>query len=183
MLRFYASDQELTDIHHRLHLTFCPLCKRVGTLILHGWLYGYADTDDGLRVCRGRRVLCSNRRKRNLGCGHTFSIWIVETLCRCRLGALKLWTFLKNTLRLDDKAKAFLGLNAGLSSSSAYRIWKRFANRQSHLRTALSRLCPPPQQPATRQPAAQTIAHLQAAFPDAACPIVAFQQQLQIAFL
>lgn len=182
MPRFYASDQELPEIHHRLHLTFCPFCKRVGTLILHGWLYGYADTDDGLRICRGRRVLCNSRRKRNSGCGHTFSIWIVVTLWRCRLGALKLWTFLKNVLRLGDKTNALRGLSAGMSISSAYRIWKRFTNRQSYLRTTLAKICPPPLS-RSHQPAEQTIAHLQAAFPDAACPIVAFQQQLQIAFL
>jgi hypothetical protein len=172
----------LPDIHNRLFLTLCPLCKRVGTLILHGWLYGYVDTEDGLRVRRGKRVLCTNRRKRNRGCGHTLSIWIEETLWRSRLGALKLWSFLTNVLRRGDKANALKDLSAGLSVSSAYRIWKRFVLRQSAIRTALNKLCPPPQHN-TREPAAQTIAHLLAAFPNAACPIVAFQQQLQIPFL
>lgn len=178
--RFYDSDEDLEKIGCRLYLMFCPLCKRVGTLILHGWLHGYADDNTGLRVCRGRRVLCTNRRKRHPGCGHTFSIWVVETLWRSRLGATKLWTFLKHAVRLGDKANALLALKTGLSVSSAYRIWTRFIHRQSHIRTALATRCPPPI--LNGQPIEETIAHLEAAFPNASNPIVAFQQQLQMAF-
>ncbi len=181
MPRFYASDADLKEIRCRLYLIVCPLCKRVGTLILHGWLHGYADDDTGLQVCRGRRVLCTNRRKHHPGCGHTFSIWIVETLRRSWIGAVKLWTFLKNALRLEDKANAFRTLKTGLSISSAYRIWQRFIDRQSHLRTALATRCPSPRM--NGQPVEETIAHLEAAFPDAPNPIVAFQQQFQVAFL
>jgi hypothetical protein len=179
--RFYASDEDLKKISCRLYLTVCPLCKRVGTLILHDWLYGYADDDTGLRICRGRRVLCTNRRKRHPGCGHTFSIWIAETVRRSRVGALKLWAFLKNVLRLGDKANALRTLKTGLSISSAYRVWQRFLLRQSYLRTALSSCCPPPSMDGL--PVEETIAHLEAAFPDASNPIVAFQQRFQIAFL
>jgi hypothetical protein len=105
----------------------------------------------------------------------------VETLRRSRIGAHKLWSFLKDVLRFDDKANALRTLKTGLSVSSAYRIWKRFVHRQSHLRTALATRCPPPRM--NGRPVEETIAHLEAAFPDASNPIVAFQQQLQVAFL
>jgi hypothetical protein len=68
-------------------------------------------------------------------------------------------------------------------------IWTRFHRRQSKIRTALSALCRPPALPATpaakpaHQAAAQVLAHLQAAFPDAPCPITAFQHSLHTFFI
>lgn len=183
MLRFCASDRDLDEITCRLYLTACPLCSRVGTLILHDWLHGYADDDTGLRVCRGRRVLCTNRRKRHPGCGHTFSIWFVETLRRSRLSAPTLWAFIKNVLRFGNKANALRALKTGLSVSAAYRIWKRFIHRQSYIRTALAMRHPPPRPGRSRQPVEETIEYLEAAFSDACNPLTAFQEQLQIALL
>lgn len=62
------------------------------------------------------------------------------------------------------------------------RIWQRFQHAQSKLRTALFGLGSPPDLPDGRRPAAQVLAHLQAAFPDAPCPIAAFQQTTRTFF-
>jgi hypothetical protein len=64
------------------------------------------------------------------------------------------------------------------------RIWKRFDQAQCQIRTALSGLCPPPDLPAepVQRPAAQVLAHLQAAFPDAN-PVAAFQHTLRTFFV
>ena len=146
-------------------------------------LYGYDENDDCRRSCRGRRVFCSNRKKRNNGCGHTFSVYAADKLKRLRLGARTLWTFVLLVVSLGNKAAALRKLNIDFSISSAYRLWKRFVSSQSHVRTALAKRCPPPKLPRARLPVEQTIAHLEAAFPRESCPIVAFQYQLQLAFL
>lgn len=183
LARFYRSEDDFQFLYLRLKLTLCPHCKVAGTLILHGKLHGYAENDDNQKSCRGRRVFCNNRKERNNGCGHTFSVWEADKLKRSRIGANALWTFVKLVISLGNKAKALRSLNMDFSVSSAYRIWNRFDNSQSHIRTALAKRCLPPKMPHTRQPAEQTIVHLEAAFPHESCPIVAFQHQLQISFL
>ena len=146
-------------------------------------LYGYAENDDCRRSCRGRRVFCNNRKARNNGCGHTFSVFAADKLKRLRLGARTLWRFVLLVVSLGNTAEALRRLNVDFSISSAYRLWKRFVTSQSHVRTALAKRCAPPRLPRARQPVEQTIAHLEAAFPREACPVVAFQHQLQTAFL
>jgi hypothetical protein len=183
LARFYRADDEFTRLYHRLKLTPCPHCKAVGTLILHGKLYGYTENDDCRKACRGRRIFCNNRRRRRNGCGHTFTVWMADTLRRLRISANTLWTFIKLVLLLGNKAQALRDSKVDFSVSSAYRLWRRFVNGQSRLRTALAARCPAPILPQDRRPEAQTVAHLEAAFPGESCPITAFQHQLQIAFL
>jgi hypothetical protein len=110
-------------------------------------------------------------------------VWAADKLKRPRLGAFGLWAFLTLALQLGNKCEALRRLDFGLSISCAYRLWKRFLHSQSHIRTTLAPRCPSPPLPRSLQPEAQTIAHLQTAFPQEECPIVAFQQQLQVAFL
>ena len=169
-------------MHQQLKHTSCPHCRAIGTLILHGWLYGYAENDECRKVQRGRRIFCNNRKSRNNGCGRTFTVWSADTLRRMRLSAKSLWRFLMMVISLGNKAKARRLADIEISISSAYRVWKRFLNRQSHLRTSLSRWCAPPQSQA-RQPVEKTLAHLRVTFPDTLCPIRTFQHRLQIAFL
>lgn len=136
------------------------------------------------KSCRGQRVFCNNRKARNNGCGRTCSVWAADKLRRMRLGANALWSFLNLVLQLGNKAHALRALDVGFSVSSAYRIWKHFVTSQVTLRTALVRVClPPPARPSSRSPEAETLAHLEAAFPSAVCPIVEFQVRLQAAFL
>jgi len=183
LARFYRSEDDFERLQQSLKLTLCPNCKAVGTLILHGKLYGYTEHDDCRKSCRGKRVFCNNRKARKNGCGHTFSVWAAGTLKRLRLSATTLWTFVKLVICLGNKTQAMRKAKLDLSISSAYRLWKRFSNCQSHVRTVLSKCCPAPELPHTRQSEEQTVAHLEAAFPGEPCPILAFQYQLQTAFL
>jgi hypothetical protein len=93
-----------------------------------------------------------------------------------------LWAFLKNTVTSGNKLQSFRDLESGLSDSAPYRIWKRFLQAQTAIRTALARMCETPECTA-EQPAAQTLAHLEAAFGDQPCPIAAFQLRLQTSFM
>jgi hypothetical protein len=70
-----------------------------------------------------------------------------------------------------------------MGESATYRIWKRFLQAQSAIRTALAAFCPPPKQSTvgSSQCAAQaTVTHLKEAFKDSPLnPIAAFQVRTQ----
>jgi len=180
MLKRYVPEDELHRGFRDLKLTPCPCCKRIGTLIHHGWLYGYDCADLAKKTIRARRVFCNNRKKHNNGCGQTFTVWAADKLKHSGLDAHGLWAFLKDVLNLSNKAAALRKLN--LAASSAYRLWKRFLDGQSRIRSLLIQICPPPDLPHESCPAAQTIAHLEAAFARENCPAVAFQERLQVSF-
>lgn len=110
-------------------------------------------------------------------------MWAADTLKRLRLSAFSLWNFLLLAIQTGNKADALRRLGTGLSVSCAYRLWKRFLYSQSRIRTALTSHGPFPALPRSWQPAEQTAAHLKSAFPSERCPVVSFQQELQIAFL
>jgi hypothetical protein len=189
--RFYRSTQEWIALVERLKLTPCPHCKVVGMLIRHGFLYGFDDSSPQRRTLRARRVFCSNRQARR-GCGRTFSVWLADKIRRLGLTAGALWRFLQDAAR-GRLAAAIRAARCHLSDRTLQRVWKRFDLGQSKIRTALSARCPPPMWPpmlATtlptepgHPPAQQVLAHLQAAFPDAGCPIAAFQLALGIFFV
>jgi hypothetical protein len=162
----------------------CPHCKVVGTLIQHGYLYGFDDSSPHRplprKTRRARRIFCSNRNLRP-GCGRTFSIWFADKIRRLSLTAHLLWRFLQRAAA-GSIAAAIRAINSHLSPRTWQRIWKRFDLGQSKIRTALHDYGSPPPDPPPR-PAAQVLAHLQAAFPNADCPIAAFQHTLQTFFL
>jgi hypothetical protein len=184
---FYRSADDWTAIVERLKQTRCPHCKAAGTLIRHGCLYGRDESSPRQDTLRARRIFCSNRNARP-GCGRTFSIWLAHKIRRLSLTADALWRFLQAAVAGSVLAtsRAFAGW---LDVRTWQRIWKRFDHAQSKIRTALHRHCPPPELPAclpanaARQPAAQVLAHLQAAFPDTPCPIADFQQTMQSFFV
>jgi hypothetical protein len=181
---FYRSDQEWTAIAERLKQTPCPHCQVVGTLLRHGFLYGFDDQSPRQRTPRARRVFCSNRQARP-GCGRTFSVWLADKIRRLSLTTGGLWRFLRRAAA-DGIGAAVRAASGHLSDRTWQRIWKRFALAQSQIRTALWGRCPPPELPAAddaHRPAAQVLAHLRAAFPDAHCPVAAFQQTLRTFFL
>ena len=171
----------------RLKQMPCPRCKVVGTLIRHGCLYGYDERNPQPKTIRARRVFCSNRHARR-GCGRTFSVWCAAKIRRLSLTTACLWRFLKCAVAGSIHA-AIRAANGQRSDRTWQRIWKRFDLSQSMIRTALSGHCPPPEPPApfpakaSRRPAAQVLAHLQAAFPDVPCPIASFQQALRTFFV
>ena len=180
-MRVCESDEQFNAILIHLKLTACPHCGSVGNLIRHGYLRGYDDKHQCRRTIRAQRIFCCNR-KRATGCGRTFSIWWADKVKRFFLTAESLWAFLKNVVTSGNKLQSFRDLHSGLSESAPYRIWKRFLQAQTAIRTALTRLCEPPECTA-KHPAAQTLAHLEAAFPDHHSPISGFQAKLQTFFM
>jgi len=180
---FYRSAEEWIALAERLKQTPCPHCKVVGTLIRHGFLYGFDENSPQRKTLRARRIFCSNRNARR-GCGRTFSIWLADKIRRLSLTTGCLWRFLQRAAAGSILA-AIRAADCQLSDRTLQRIWKRFNHGQSKIRTALSARCPPPELPAepAHRPAAQVLAHLQTAFPDAHCPIAAFQHSLRTFFV
>jgi hypothetical protein len=198
---FYRSEAEWDAIRERLKHTPCPHCKVVGTLIRHGFLRGYDCDNSQPDTRRARRVFCSNRNARG-GCGRTFSVWIADKIRRLSVTAGCLWKFLQRAVAdgmaaairavrcpLSDRTRQRSAVRCPLSDRTWRRNWKRFQQAQSNIRTALCSRCPPPELAAdssaapSRRPAAHVLAHLQAAFPDAPCPIAAFQQAMRTSFM
>ena len=179
--RVCGSQEEFEAVHVKLKTTACPHCKRVGNLIRHGYLRGYDEKHPRRKTVRAWRIFCSNRKKAT-GCGRTFSVWMADKIQRLFLTADALWAFLKQAVVTGNRSQAFQNLESGLTDSGPYRIWKRFCEAQSAIRTALRDLCEPPEVD-SEQPVELTLAHLEAAFPDQPCPVAAFQVRLQTFFM
>jgi hypothetical protein len=173
---FYRDEAEWAAIAERLKRTACPHCRTVGMLIRHGVLVGF---DDGSlrRSVRAKRIFCSNRHRRR-GCGRTVSVWIADKIRRLSLTARTVWSFLQRAVVAGSLAAAIREADCPRSDRTFRRIWNRFHRGQSAIRTALLSRGPPPGLPAasSRRPAvAQVLHHLLSTFPDADCPIAAFQ--------
>jgi hypothetical protein len=180
--RFYRTDTEWTAIVERLKQTPCPHCQRVGALNRHGSLFGYDD--NSRKTLRARRIFCSHRGRR-LGCGRTFCFWLASTIRRSSLTTRTLLAFLQQAVR-EGLAAAIHATTSPLSDRTWQRVWARFDQAQSRIRTALLARGPPPDgsAKACRRPLeAQVLAHLYATFPDVECPLAAFQQATQSFFL
>lgn len=180
--KFYKSQEDFRQIYLGLKQTTCPHCKLSGYLNLHGYLRGYDEKTCAGKVIRGHRIFCSNRNKRR-GCGRTFSILALNILKKFIIRAYSLWKFLKNIAQGKDKKRSLSSLKVSFSTSSVYRLWKRFCLAQTKIRMLLLRLCCPPILTKSRQPAIQTILHLKSAFRNTSCPISAFQDYFQAYFL
>jgi len=181
---FYRSDKEWGAIAEQLKQTPCPHCKVVGTLIRHGYLRGFDENNPKRKAVRARRIFCSNRNLRP-GCGRTFSVWGEDKIRRLSLTTRALWRFLKDAVAGSIAAAIRAVADCRRCDRTWQRIWKRFDLGQSKIRTALSAWRPPPELPAepSRRPATQVLAHLQAAFPHADCPIATFQHTLRTFFV
>lgn len=180
--RFYRSSQDFQQFYFVLKQMNCPHCKISGNLNLHGYLLGYDEKSCCGKVIRGHRIFCSNRNKRR-GCGRTFSILALNVLRKFIIRAQSFWRFLSNMAKGKNKRNALRSLNISFSSSSAYRLWKRFSLSQTKIRLRLLNLCKPPLLPHIRLAAIQTILHLKEAFRNASCPIQEFQYYFQAYFL
>jgi hypothetical protein len=154
----------------------CPHCHRAGAIVGHGWLRGYAERGNAREV-RGRRFLCS-ARLRLKGCGRTFSVWLKAIVPRFTVRTPTLSALLKAVVAGESRKSAWERLEAGLSLRSAYRLWARLLGAQSHMRTVLCRLTPPPFTEDPR-PIAQLLAHLEQALGSAGCVLAGFQLELQ----
>jgi hypothetical protein len=180
---FYRNDEEWSAIAQQLKQTPCPHCRVVGMLIRHGYLRGYDETSPRRKTVRARRIFCSNRNARR-GCGRTFGVWLAHQIRRLSLTTRCLWQFLQRAVAGRISA-AIRASHCHLSDRTLQRLFKRFDRSQCQIRTALLARCMPPRLPSepVPRPAAEVLAHLLAAFPNADCPIAAFQHSLQTFFV
>jgi hypothetical protein len=181
---FYRREEEWVAIAERLKQTACPHCKTIGTLIRHGTLAGFDDSNSQRRTLRARRIFCSNRHRRQ-GCGRTFSVWLADKIRRLSITTRTLWTFLQHAIG-GTIAAAIHATKCPRSDRTFRRIWMRFDRAQSAIRTALLGRGPPPEFSAVstrRPPAAHVLAHLQTTFPHDDGPIAAFQMAMRSFFV
>jgi len=174
----FESEQQRDAKLALLKCTPCPHCKHVGALNRHGFLKGYDEKNFKQKAVRALRVFCSGRGSAG-GCGRTVSVWVADKVKRLFLDTNSLWQFLEQAATTQNKSQAFAKLQSSLSESAPFRIWRRFLQAQSEIRTVLSAICPPPKQTGDNQlhSAAQaTIAHLKEAFRNSKLnPIAAYQ--------
>jgi hypothetical protein len=181
MIRFYKTQAQLTDFCSKLKLTLCPHCNLSGSLILHGYLYGYSEHGHSQRIIRGRRIFCSNRNNK-CGCGRTFSILAAGFLPGFVIGAQSLWRFFDHIKNGAGRACAFRDAGLSMAQTSIYRLFKKLTLNQVRIRTFLARINAPPQAPHVQNPVILTILHLCRVFAGAACPIAEFQHHFQAPF-
>lgn len=175
--RFYSSSQEFEQFHETIKMKQCPHCRQIGCLILHGYLYGYGDTD---MVRRGRRIFCSNRQKKT-GCGRTFSILMAGFIKHCMIPSGSVSSFLSKIAQGDRPVTAFRALGGQMNENAGYRILRQFRKQLPRIRTCLLKVNDPPGLKYIKNPAVQTILHLKTVFNG--CMVSRFQQYFQISFL
>ena len=180
--QFYRSAKDFQKIHRSLKFTACPHCRKIGTLILHGYLYGYDLKTANRRAVRGRRVFCSNRN-RKAGCGRTFSLLQAGRIKRLIIRTRDLWSFLTNIVNGMNVFRAFGALAAPLSTTSIYRLYKRIYLHQYKIRTMLLKRRPAPENIPATNPLIKTIVHIKSVFKRRTDPIAAFQSTFQTSFL
>lgn len=179
--RKYCSSRDALDQwRESLKSRQCPFCGHAGTLINHGYLRGYAETDS-TRIVRGRRFFCSNRHRRP-GCGGTFSVLLCTVIRRFSISANTLWGFISRLYEGEKTSVAWRLSAAGFSVRSGYRMRALLSNAQSRLRTVLCRIRPPPPC-VSNEPLSQLTAHFCTAFPLSSCPPAEFQVVFQTPFL
>jgi hypothetical protein len=176
---YVTTQAEYDKFREKLKESVCPRCSAVGCLIRHGYLRGYGETAVET-IQRGWRVFCSNRGRKQ-GCGGTYAILLAHHLYRRLVGASRLWTFLKGILAGASVKSAWEAGTASFSLEAGYKLWASYLRNQSAIRVRLHSLARPVSSAVA--PALQTIAHLNAAFPQADCPVTAFQRWFQSPFL
>ena len=150
----------LSELLTRTKLRRVRTAGRIGALIGHGFLRGYAERGSELEV-RGRSFFCSNRSLR-WGCGRTFSVALVTVLAGFVVRTLTLFRFAQGVLGGRTRRAAWLCEASGaFSLSSGYRLWRRLQGAQTGLRSWLSREVKAPLCGA-REPLAQVLAHFEA---------------------
>lgn len=182
--RYYKTEEEFEGIRSRLKNDPCPHCRGIGCLILYGYLYGYTEDTSSEVIKRGHRIFCNNRSKRkNKGCGRTYSILVCGFIKNHILSAVSVWAFLKNIREDISLASAFRRSGGVISDTGIYRIFRKFKDNQVRIRTLLMSIKDAPTLKSTKESVIQTIVHLKDAFPDTVNPISVFQHHFQTSFL
>ncbi len=178
--RYFSNESELDQYRRGMKFVHCPHCGRVGFLIGHGFLVGYAEAGQEM-VVRGRRFFCSNRYRRK-GCGRTFSVVIADVLVGFMVRACTLFSFLQRVADGLSRKAAWERAAASFSLESGYRLWRRLSEAQTHIKAVLCRQRPPPYSPAN-EPLVQVLDHLLCVFPLSDCPFADFQSRFQTPLL
>ncbi len=154
----------------------CPHCHEVGTLNRHGFLTGYVASVVDLKQ-RGYRIYCSNRHKRQ-GCGRTFSIFMAHVIRNFAITTMQLYAFvfsIVNGCAIKHAWQAEEGLFRP-ANKTLYRIYQRFRQRLSHIRTTLTLNNKALQNLDFPSSVAETLAHIQFSLPEqSACLFTRFQ--------
>lgn len=178
--KFVRDQNALDDVLLRAKQLVCPRCHRAGMLVGHGFLSGYAERGND-RELRGRRLLCSARRKRT-GCGRTISILIATFLAGFMVRTTAIFALLEGIVGgLSCKAaweRVQHPAENGLTLRSGYRLWSRLMTGQSRVRAALHDVALPPSTNDAR-PVAQMLDHLRHALRPSDCAFASFQVELQ----
>ena len=176
---YIRNEQDLKQVHEKLKLTLCPHCKKMGMLILHGYI------KNNKNIIKAHRVFCSNRNNRT-GCGKTFSIYYADYIKNISVASDILWKFLKYILHGLSIEIAYkeLGDFVLLELRTFYRYWRAFKQKQFIIR---SNIYTPSKSPPTNlypSPYHETIAHLKRVCkkPDQ-CPVTEYQLIFQCSFL
>jgi hypothetical protein len=122
-------------------LRACEHCHRVGMLVGHGRLLGYAESCSE-RVVRGHRLLCSARHNRR-GCGRTVTVWLSSSLRRRIVRTSTVLSFL-TALAAGSRVAAGWRAASSMSLRTGYRIRSCVAHAVPAIRTALLSRAPPP---------------------------------------
>ena len=161
--RFIRDLDQLQQVDRQHKLYHCPHCRRAGALIKHGWLRGFGPLG-WIKGIRARRLFCSTRGSRP-GCGRSVSVFFTEVLPRLSLTSALLWSFLAAIVRRPRTsilaAWQSLPTTVSRSPTTGYRIHRRLRHSMPMLRTALTRLHPPPTEVVSGDdPLAALVAHL-----------------------
>ena len=155
----------------------CPGCDCPGNLIWNGLRYGGPEKSNSNPVIRGFRVFCSNRYN-NKGCGRCYTVYLSCFIPGLIVRAQTLWLFLKTVLQNISLHLIPTKKNLPFSPTTSFRLWKRFKQNLSPIRSHLIKIISPPVSKDSR-PEMQTISHFHTAFPNSVCPIVDFQSHFQ----
>jgi len=181
LMLYYESEDEFEVFHQKLKLAPCPVCKKVGMLILNGKFFGYCEHSDNKEM-RGHRMLCSGKGNRK-GCGKSFCALLSSFIRSFSTSANTLWHLLLCMLQGYSKAQTIRSHDFSCSNSNIYRLSGILQRGQSRIRALLSRYFPTPDSSDSNNPAIKTALHLKHAFSGCKCPISAFQHYFQASFL
>ena len=153
-----SDEAALENARVEAKLRACVHCRRVGMLVGHGRLFGYAETSSA-RELRGRRVLCSTRHRRS-GCGRTFSVWLAAVVPRRIVRAATIFALLTGLASGLSRAAAWRRASS-MTLRTGYRIAAQLEIAGPAIRTALLSRAPPPSTESA-SPDAQLVLHLRA---------------------
>jgi len=178
--RYFSNESALDQYRREVKFVPCPHCGRMGFLIGHGFLFGYAEAGQEI-VVRGRRFFCSNRYRRR-GCGLTFSVLLADVLVGFVVRTYTLFAFLQGVADGLSRKAAWGRVAGSFSLESGYRLWRRLSEAQTHIKAVLCRQRPPPYSTAA-EPLVQVRDHLRYFFPTSDCLFTSFQRRFQTPLL